>query len=64
MTVAEKLVALRKKAGKTQTEVADDLKISQSRLGNYEQGIRIPRDSLKKEIAEYYGVSVQDLFFS
>ena len=63
MTIAEKLIDLRKKAGKTQAEVAEDLKITQSRLGNYEQGIRIPRDEMKRKLASYYGSTVQEIFF-
>lgn len=64
MTIAEKLVELRKKAGKTQAEVSEALNISQSRLGNYEAGIRIPRDEMKSKIADYYGLTVQEIFFN
>jgi Predicted transcriptional regulators len=63
MTVAEKLIELRNKSGKTQAEVSEDLNISQSCLGNYEAGIRVPKDEMKVKIADYYGLTVQEIFF-
>lgn len=62
MTIGEKLKKLRGK--KSQKEVAKDLKITQSALGNYETDLRIPRDEVKMRIANYYGVSVEEIFFS
>lgn len=44
-------------------EVADAVGITPSAVGNYEQGIRIPRDEIKKKIAEYFGKSVGEIFF-
>ena len=61
MTTSEKLIALR--GSKTQSEVAEGVGITVSALSNYEQGIRIPRDSLKKKIADYYGKTVDYIFF-
>lgn len=61
MTISERLVSLR--GDKTQTEVAESLGISVSALSNYEQGIRVPRDSIKKKIADYYGKTVDYIFF-
>ena len=48
---------------KRQKEVADDLQITAAALSHYERGIRTPRDALKTKIANYYGVTVQDLFY-
>lgn len=62
MTIGEKLKMLRGK--KSQKEVAKDLKITQSALGNYETDLRVPRDEVKIRIANYYGVSVEEIFFS
>lgn len=62
LTIGEKLKKLRGK--KSQKEVAKDLKITQSALGNYETDLRIPRDEVKMRIASYYGVSVEEIFFS
>jgi len=62
LTIGEKLKKLRGK--KSQKEVAKDLNITQSALGNYETDLRIPRDEVKMRIANYYGVSVEEIFFS
>lgn len=59
--IAKTLVSLR--GDKTQKEVATDLGISISALAMYEQGHRIPRDEIKIIIANYYGKSVQEIFF-
>lgn len=60
--IAKTLVSLRE--NKTQKEVATDLGISVSALAMYEQGNRIPRDEIKVMIADYYGKSVQEIFFN
>ena len=60
MTTSEKLISLR--GSKTQSEVAEGVGITVSALSNYEQGIRIPRDSIKKKIADYYGETVDYIF--
>ena len=59
--VGKRLIKLRGK--KTQDEVSREIGITSQALSNYEQGIRIPRDSIKKRIASYYGQSVQKIFF-
>lgn len=57
----EKLVQLR--GNKTKSEVANALGISRSSYEKYERGERIPRDEIKIRIAEYYGSTVQHIFF-
>lgn len=59
-----KLKALRAQKKKSQQQVADDLKITKSALAMYERDDRVPRDEVKVRIAEYYGESVQSLFFT
>ena len=59
--IAKKLAALR--GERSQEKVARDLGISVSALSMYEQGNRIPRDEIKIKIAEYYGQTVQSIFF-
>ena len=59
--VGKRLIKLRGK--KTQDEVSREIGITSQALSNYEQGIRIPRDNIKKRIASYYGKSVQKIFF-
>lgn len=44
--------------------VSQDLQISKSALYMYERGERRPRDEIKARISQYYGVSVQELFFT
>lgn len=56
------LVQLR--GDKTQEQVANDLGIATSTLGMYETEKRIPRDVIKVKLAEYYHVTVMDIFFT
>ena len=49
---------------KTREKVANDIGISQSALGMYELELRVPRDDIKIKLADYYGKSVQDIFFT
>lgn len=58
---AKKLITLR--GEKSQSEVAEAIGIGTSTLGMYETGKRVPRDSIKIAIANYYGVTVQFIFF-
>lgn len=44
--------------------VADALGISTSALFMYERGERIPRDQIKKRISQYFGESVDEIFFT
>lgn len=60
--VGKKLVALRGK--KSQQEVAEAAGITQAALSMYERGERIPRDAVKIKLANYYGRTVGDIFFS
>ena len=48
----------------TRAKVSRDTGLSQSRLGNYEHGIRMPGDDTKALLANYYGVTVQELFYT
>ena len=59
--IAKKLKKLR--GDKNQIEVAEALMISSSALSAYESGVRIPRDEVKKRIADYYHLTVQEIFF-
>lgn len=62
MTTGEKLRKLR--GNKTAVKVAKDLGISRSALIKYENDERVPRDEIKKKIAEYYGRTIQFIFFT
>lgn len=60
--IGNRLKALR--GDKTIKEVAESLSISESALSMYETGNRIPRDEIKIRIAQYYGRSVQSIFYA
>lgn len=59
--IARKLIKLRGEIPRS--EVADELNISISTLQMYENGQRIPKDEIKIKIANYYGKTVQEIFF-
>lgn len=63
-SIAEKLVKLRKKKNISQTEVAENLGITRAAVSQYESGQRIPSDEIKIKLANYYSVTVQELFFT
>lgn len=58
----KRLAALR--GGKSQAEVAKSVGIATSTLGMYETEQRMPRDSIKIALADYYGTMVQKIFFA
>ena len=60
--IGERLCNLR--GDKDAKIVADSLGISKSALFMYERGKRIPRDQIKVRIAHYYGLPVQDIFYT
>jgi len=60
--VARRLKDLR--GSKTVFEVSEATGIGVSALLNYECGLRKPRDEAKMALAKYYGVSVDELFYS
>lgn len=60
--IGERLVKLR--GNKTQEEVASEVGTSISAIGMYERGERVPRDEVKVKIANFYKVSVQQLFYA
>lgn len=60
--IANRLIKLRN--GKSREEVAKACGISVSALAMYEQGERIPRDDIKVRIANYYGRTVNFIFFA
>lgn len=64
MNAGEKLKELRTERGATREELARALNISYRAVASYEQGVRVPRDPMKIKIAQYFGVSVEAIFFS
>lgn len=60
--IAQRLILLRGK--RTREEVAKAVGISLSAMAMYENGYRIPRDETKIKLANYYGVSVEQIFLT
>jgi len=58
-----RLAEFRKKKKLTQKELAKTLKLSQSAIAMYEIGRRRPSLDKAKKIAEYFNVSIEDIFF-
>ena len=57
----EKLKSLR--GDRSADEVAKAVGISRSAIGMYETEERIPRDDIKIKLADYFGTTVQAIFF-
>lgn len=59
--MGKRLIKLRGK--RKQSEVAAAVGITPAALANYEAGIRVPRDDVKAELANYYNTSIESIFF-
>ncbi len=59
--IGRRLLKLRENLSRE--EVASAIGVSVSAIQMYENGERIPRDSIKIKIAEYFGCTVQEIFF-
>lgn len=57
------LIELRRKRGESQKTAAKNIGITQSMLAMLETGDRRGSDTTKMAIANYYGVSVEHIFF-
>ena len=61
MTFSEKLIELRTKASFTQQETAAGAKMSLRAYQNYEWGLREPRMTALIALADFYGISLDEL---
>ena len=61
MTIAGRLV--RARGNRRREDVANAVGVSLSAISMYENGVRVPRDETKVRLANYYGLTVQELFF-
>ena len=67
MTFDKRVVSLRfrqLRGKRTQREVAAGIGVSSNLYAMYERGERMPKDKDKPKIAEYFGLSIEDLFYS
>ncbi len=62
MKIAEKITKLRKGAGLTQRELALELGVTPSAVGNYEQGISFPREEILYKLFEVLECTPNELF--
>lgn len=62
MSAGEKIRALRGK--RSQSSVAAAVGITKSALAMYERDERRPRDEVKVKLANYFGCSVSEIFYS
>lgn len=62
-SVAERIKEARLEKGYSVEEVAKGCGISVSAVQMYECGQRVPRDEIKIAMANFFGTTVQDLFF-
>ena len=60
MSIAQRLILARGEIPRT--EVAKAIGVSVSAISMYENGDRVPKDSVKIKLAEYYHTTVQELF--
>ena len=61
MTFGENLLRLRKEKGLSQPSVADGAGISLRAYKNYERGLREPQLSPLIALADFYGISLDEL---
>lgn len=59
--IAQRIAVLRKQAGFTQTQLAKELNITPSALGNYEQGRRLPSVEMLVAMSTLFDVSLDYL---
>ena len=52
------------RGNRTQREVAISTGLTVSAISNYEQGIRNPSPENMKKLADYYGKTVDEIFFT
>ena len=62
-TIGDTLKELRLAKGKSIAEAAKDIGITPSALGNYECNLRVPRDTIKIAISDYYKKPIQKIFY-
>ena len=61
MPFGSKLRELR--GNRSQEEMANEIGITKSSWAMYERNERVPRDEVKVKIADYFGKTVQEIFF-
>ncbi len=60
----ERETLIKCRGNRSRPEVAKDLDITPQMLGALERGDRTPSLALAKKISDYYGLSIDEIFFS
>lgn len=60
----KKLMELRTQRGMSRAAVAREIGVTEAAVQYYETGQRGPRDEIKVKLANLFGVSVLDLFYT
>lgn len=63
ITIMNREALIKLRGEKARSDVAFDLKITPQMLGAIERGDRTPSLYLAKKIADYYGTTIDDIFF-
>lgn len=58
------LAAARVNAGMTQRDIAREMHVSKQTIVNWEKGISEPSISQSRELANYYGIPLENIFFA
>lgn len=64
MTAGEKLRSLREDRGMSVDDLAKTLGLTRQAVYNYEMDARVPRDEIKVQIANFFGVGIEEIFFT
>lgn len=62
--IGYRLKKLRYSRMETLETVAEAVGITEQALCHYENGKRTPRDEVKRKLSNYYGVSVEAIFYA
>ena len=62
--IGSRLRGIRTERGESMEDVARSIGVSNSAIGMYEGGQRVPRDEIKIKIAEHFGMPVETIFFT
>ena len=60
----KRIMDLRAQRGMSRAALAREIGVSEAAVQYYETGQRSPRDEIKVKIANFFGVSVLDIFYA
>lgn len=62
-SIGQRIKHLRSLKEISQTQLAQAIGVTRQAVCNYETGDSIPSDEMKMAIAQYFGESIEDIFF-